>query len=209
MQAAVSQGDIRRNKAEWQCSVRSRLSLWPFWTSPQLAIETGSVPCKHERTCEHRCHSLSASRSGSAEQLPEVPACREPGAVIPPSRVRKGGAQSGSRFCWEGKLELTEALRRESQPREFQKGSAQENPEGRFGGEGARTSAAWSYAPWHFLYFFPLPQGQGSLRPTLSSLRWTVWVATGSSPRLSVSFGCGRDMTGGGGAASSPSFRTA
>ena len=25
--------------------------------------------------------------------------------------------------------------------------------------------------PWHFLYFFPLPQGQGSLRPTLSSLR--------------------------------------
>ena len=26
------------------------------------------------------------------------------------------------------------------------------------------------YAPWHFLYFFPLPQGQGSLRPTLSSL---------------------------------------
>ena len=26
------------------------------------------------------------------------------------------------------------------------------------------------YVPWHFLYFFPLPQGQGSLRPTLSSL---------------------------------------
>ena len=24
-----------------------------------------------------------------------------------------------------------------------------------------------SYAPWHFLYFLPLPQGQGSLRPTL------------------------------------------
>ncbi len=22
--------------------------------------------------------------------------------------------------------------------------------------------------PWHALYFFPLPQGQGSLRPTLS-----------------------------------------
>ena len=26
-----------------------------------------------------------------------------------------------------------------------------------------------SHAPWHFLYFFPLPQGQGSLRPTLFS----------------------------------------
>ena len=24
------------------------------------------------------------------------------------------------------------------------------------------------YAPWHFLYFFPLPQGQGSFRPTLA-----------------------------------------
>src|SRR5678810_251114 len=46
-----------------------------------------------------------------------------------------------------------------------------------------------AYAPWHFLYFFPLPQGQGSLRPTLSSLRCTVWTVAGSSPRLSVSFG--------------------
>jgi hypothetical protein len=27
------------------------------------------------------------------------------------------------------------------------------------------------HAPWHFLYFFPLPQGQGSLRPTLLSAR--------------------------------------
>jgi hypothetical protein len=27
------------------------------------------------------------------------------------------------------------------------------------------------YTPWHFLYFFPLPQGHGSLRPTFSSLR--------------------------------------
>ena len=32
------------------------------------------------------------------------------------------------------------------------------------------SSAEPLYAPWHFLYFFPLPQGQGSLRPTLSSL---------------------------------------
>src|SRR3954462_5018258 len=26
-----------------------------------------------------------------------------------------------------------------------------------------------AFAPWLFLYFFPLPQGQGSLRPTLSA----------------------------------------
>jgi hypothetical protein len=36
---------------------------------------------------------------------------------------------------------------------------------------GRETGAAiLPYAPWHFLYFFPLPHGQGSLRPTLSSL---------------------------------------
>lgn len=26
-------------------------------------------------------------------------------------------------------------------------------------------------APWHFLYFLPLPQGQGSLRPVFGPLR--------------------------------------
>src|SRR6185312_15080192 len=36
-------------------------------------------------------------------------------------------------------------------------------------------------SPWHFLYFFPLPQGQGSLRPTLGSLRRTG-LAWGSVP---------------------------
>src|SRR6187551_3910219 len=30
------------------------------------------------------------------------------------------------------------------------------------------------YLPWHCLYFFPLPQGHGSLRPTLGSSRLTV-----------------------------------
>lgn len=45
------------------------------------------------------------------------------------------------------------------------------------------------YAPWHFLYFLPDPQGQGSLRPTLSSPRWTGCAETGSSPRFNVSFG--------------------
>ncbi|MFZ3014628.1 MAG: hypothetical protein WA045_13080, partial [Nitrospira sp.] len=28
------------------------------------------------------------------------------------------------------------------------------------------------HVPWHFLYFLPLPQGQGSLRPTLFSVLW-------------------------------------
>src|ERR1700704_6987527 len=31
-------------------------------------------------------------------------------------------------------------------------------------------------APWHFLYFFPLPHGHGSLRPTFGSSRRTVLI---------------------------------
>ena len=34
---------------------------------------------------------------------------------------------------------------------------------------GIERSFAYAPAPWHFLYFLPLPQGQGSLRPTLSA----------------------------------------
>ena len=37
--------------------------------------------------------------------------------------------------------------------------------------EGIKLGLLSAYIPWHFLYFFPLPQWQGSLRPTLSSLR--------------------------------------
>jgi len=77
-------------------------------------------------------------------------------------------------------------------------------------GERSRFGSQHGYTPWHFLYFFPLPQGQGSLRPTLSSFRWTVCGATGSSPRLRVKVGWGREMTGGGGGVvGCPSFRTA
>ena len=36
-------------------------------------------------------------------------------------------------------------------------------------------SAAFSKRPWQFLYFLPLPQGQGSLRPTFFSTRMG-WV---------------------------------
>jgi hypothetical protein len=33
-------------------------------------------------------------------------------------------------------------------------------------------------APQQFLYFFPLPQGHGSLRPTLGADRFT-WILSG------------------------------
>src|SRR5882672_7396352 len=33
--------------------------------------------------------------------------------------------------------------------------------------EGSNSGGSLSYFPQHFLYFLPLPQGQGSFRPTL------------------------------------------
>ncbi len=43
------------------------------------------------------------------------------------------------------------------------------------------------YAPWHFLYFFPLPHGQGSLRPTFSPVRRCVgWLDSPPPCRLAA-----------------------
>src|SRR5882672_12649732 len=39
-----------------------------------------------------------------------------------------------------------------------------------------------SPAPWHFLNFFPEPQGHGSLRPTLAPERTTCWTGACSAP---------------------------
>src|SRR6266516_290994 len=39
-----------------------------------------------------------------------------------------------------------------------------------------------AYAPWHFLYFLPLPQGQGSLRPTFPIAGARVAVAVERLP---------------------------
>ena len=51
-----------------------------------------------------------------------------------------------------------------------------------------RTS--YTTAPWHFLYFFPEPHGQGALRGTLSLITWLgclpCGAAAASSPPLST-----------------------
>src|SRR3954463_5384750 len=39
-----------------------------------------------------------------------------------------------------------------------------------------------AFAPQHFLYFFPLPHGHGSLRPTFSASRTIVLVTAPASP---------------------------
>ena len=44
-----------------------------------------------------------------------------------------------------------------------------------------RGRIASVHAPWHFLYFFPLPHGHGSLRPTFGSSRLTC-LTTSSPP---------------------------
>src|SRR5271157_1645150 len=50
------------------------------------------------------------------------------------------------------------------------------------------TAGGYFSAPWHFLYFFPLPQGQGSLRPTFSPVRrCTVWLDSPAPAILAAS----------------------
>jgi hypothetical protein len=61
----------------------------------------------------------------------------------------------------------------------------------RFCGESCFPHAV---APWHFLYFLPLPHGHGSLRPTAGVLRTTGMRRAGPSPsdwppRLVTSWG--------------------
>src|SRR6202041_875663 len=41
---------------------------------------------------------------------------------------------------------------------------------------------AQAATPWHFLYFFPEPQGQGSLRPTFAAARVGLGGSTGAAP---------------------------
>src|SRR5580765_1221955 len=47
---------------------------------------------------------------------------------------------------------------------------------------GLVTRDCQAAAPWHFLYFFPLPHGQGSFRPTFGSSRRTVATLASSPP---------------------------
>src|SRR5580698_5355696 len=46
------------------------------------------------------------------------------------------------------------------------------------------VSQLYSLAPWHFLYFLPLPHGHGSLRPTLGPRLWigSTTVTVGPVP---------------------------
>ncbi len=44
--------------------------------------------------------------------------------------------------------------------------------------------AGYFSAPWHFLYFFPEPQGQGSLRPTFSPVRAARAALASPAPAL-------------------------
>src|SRR5690349_13953437 len=60
--------------------------------------------------------------------------------------------------------------------------------------KGGPQSALSRYAalmPWHFLYFLPEPQGQGSLRPTLACWRLTGAAASFGPVYITCSFGRG------------------
>src|SRR5687767_15578824 len=47
--------------------------------------------------------------------------------------------------------------------------------------------------PWHFLYFFPEPHGQGSLRPTLAWVRFCGMTGSFGAPEKVICClgGCG------------------
>src|SRR5205085_7376276 len=55
---------------------------------------------------------------------------------------------------------------------------------------GHRSVSIAFYAPWHFLYFFPLPHGHGSLRPIFVGPAGRVVDVTGgrAPPRGPVPF---------------------
>lgn len=64
-----------------------------------------------------------------------------------------------------------------------------------------RVLSAWrTYLPQHCLYFFPLLQGQGSLRPTLGPTRMGLAFSTAAAASLTMSlaWGAGRPLSGGG-----------
>jgi len=54
------------------------------------------------------------------------------------------------------------------------------------------TAQAAAPTPQHFLYFFPLPQGHASFRPTLGASRTTGVAADGGAD----SFNCGAGEDG-------------
>ena len=61
-------------------------------------------------------------------------------------------------------------------------------PSGASGDRAARMRRQDDAAPQHFLYFFPEPQGQGSLRPTLGPSRTIVSGMTSPSAKSQAPF---------------------
>ena len=53
-----------------------------------------------------------------------------------------------------------------------------------------RESLSYTPLPWHFLYFLPLPQGQGSFRPTFVSTFTGCGFRLRSLAALSVAVSC-------------------
>src|ERR1700683_3915883 len=48
----------------------------------------------------------------------------------------------------------------------------------------------YTEAPWHFLYFLPDPQGQGSFRPTLAAARTGLGASACAGPVWYCMFCC-------------------
>lgn len=167
---ALSQGGIRQNPC-----TQSALgpSTRPFSSQTQLDAETCSVQRVAGRNFGHRHHSprrVAVLRRNGARVAGQV-ADESQGSRLWVER-QEG---PGPRFAKREPASFPPPEERGKREKGAKVGDARQRSSG--------------YAPWHFLYFLPEPQGHGSLRPTLSSLRWTVGADTGSSPRFNVSFG--------------------
>src|SRR2546427_13145945 len=53
-----------------------------------------------------------------------------------------------------------------------------------FRSRASKACGAGAQAPWHFLNFLPLPQGQGSLRPGCSPLTMVSWRGRSEERRV-------------------------
>ena len=81
------------------------------------------------------------------------------GAEAPRGLCRR--SRDPPRLSWEGKLELTEVLRRWFQPRKFQKVSTRENPEGSLWRQGSESVSVVFSRSVALLVFFPAAAGAG------------------------------------------------
>src|SRR5579863_1209435 len=136
-------------------SASSRPTLWPSFCSASAR--------------------LTATVVLPTPPLPEATATR---FLTPGMGWRSGigcGADPGGMFsALSGVREkqIPRFARNDTKPEQIKMHGSKDPPlQRRTGKIACATKTDYALRPWHFLYFLPEPQGQGSLRPTLAPAR--------------------------------------